>query len=80
MSEYTVRRIRQCVVIEGSVPVDEFCALVDVWNRRGDDDMIVDALLAAELRVNFVIGPKKACNDWRAMLGIDAAGRQQHEV
>jgi hypothetical protein len=78
MSEYTVRHVRDCIVIEGAVPIDDFCGLVSAWERRGED-MIVDALLSAKLGVNFVIGPKVACNEWRAMVGIDTASNEAKE-
>jgi hypothetical protein len=67
-----------CILINGSIPVDEFCALVGAWEKRGED-MILDARLAAKLGTTFVFGPKAACYEWRAMLGIDGPEREREE-
>jgi hypothetical protein len=67
---YAVIATHGCKVIEGAVPVDEFCALVQVWSKFEDpaDPWIVDALLAQRLGANFVIGPTSACQEWRDKL------------
>jgi hypothetical protein len=70
---YSVARLRGCVVITGAVPVDEFCALVGVWQRLEEHgkEWIVDARLASSVGANFVIGPKAACMAWRVELGLE---------
>jgi hypothetical protein len=78
MSQYTVRREEGCVVIEGSVPIDEFVGLVEVWERR-DENMILDSMLAHRLGVNFVLGTEQACTAWRVKLGLASNEPQQNK-
>lgn len=72
---YVVISVRGCKVIEGEVPVSDFCALVKAWESLAEpgDPWIVDSLLAGDLHATFVIGPTSACQQWRAERGLGAA-------
>lgn len=72
LTAYTVTTTRGCRVIDRSLPVVDFCALVHAWEQlQGEDEKwVCDSLLADRLGVAFVIGPIPATQAWRDELGI----------
>ncbi|EMJ7098629.1 hypothetical protein ACGRSR_17950 [Vibrio owensii] len=67
MNGYSVKNLKGCKVIKGTIPVPELVALLKAWG----DEWVVDGELAQALSVNVVVGPAKAIKDWRKELGLD---------
>jgi hypothetical protein len=78
---YTVIRTKDCMVIQGHLPLADCGALLKVWSeyQREGDEWILDPYLAEYLEANLVAGPKSACQLWRQQLGIAPEGPPGHE-
>jgi hypothetical protein len=67
VSSYSVKNLKGCKVIKGTIPVNELVALLNAWG----DEWVVDGELAHALNVNVVVGPAKEINSWRKELGLN---------
>ncbi|MCF1457387.1 MAG: hypothetical protein LPH21_07420 [Shewanella sp.] len=66
-STYTVKTLKGCKVVTGTIPVQDLAALLGAWGA----DWLIDGQLAHAQSVALVVGPATDIQAWREELGLD---------